>query len=266
MLPTDTTTASLDSAFETTFTWDYERGRAGLDKLYEKAKANQWNSSTDLDWSIDVDPEKEVVEGAAAMGVPVGWQAKYLAELDGSPIAGWGENEFLEFALANQKASMSQLLHGEQGALLCISRLVESVPWIEAKYYASTQVVDEARHVEVFAKYSEEKLGGTFPINPDLNQLLSELITDDRWDIVYLGMQVVIEGLALAAFGMMRHSAQEPLLGPGLAPLHAKCPSIRCVACAPHRREQRGDDIRRINWRVPMWITTARTRPCPSAL
>ena len=212
MLTTDTRTASLDSAFETTFTWDYERGRAGLDKLYEKAKANQWNSTTDLDWSIDVDPEKEIVEGAAAMGLPIGWQAKRLAELDGSPIAGWGEKEFLEFALANQKASMSQFLHGEQGALLCTSRLVESVPWIEAKYYASTQVVDEARHVEVFAKYSEEKLGGTFPINPDLNQLLSEVITDDRWDIVYLGMQVVIEGLALAAFGMMRHSTKEPLL------------------------------------------------------
>ena len=212
MLTTDTPTASIDSAFGTTFTWDYERGRAGLDKLYEKAKVSQWNSSTDLDWSIDVDPEREIREGAAAMGVPVGWQARRLAAVDGSPMASWGEDEFLNFAIENQKASMSQFLHGEQGALLCTSRLVESVPWIEAKYYASTQVVDEARHVEVFARYSHEKLGGTYPINPDLNELLCEVISDDRWDIVYLGMQVVIEGLALAAFGLMRHSTKEPLL------------------------------------------------------
>ncbi|NIR39780.1 MAG: ferritin-like domain-containing protein [Actinobacteria bacterium] len=212
MLTTDTESSSLDSAFPTTFTWDYDRARAGLDKLYEKAKANQWNASTDLDWTIDVDPEKDVVEGAEAMGLPVGWQARRLADIDGSPIASWGDDEFLRFALENQKASMSQFLHGEQGALLCTSRLVESVPWIDAKYYASTQVIDEARHVEVFARYSHEKLGGTYPINPDLNRLLSEVITDDRWDIVYLGMQVVIEGLALSAFGMMRHSTKEPLL------------------------------------------------------
>lgn len=212
MLTIDTPSASLDAAFETTFTWDYERGRDGLDRLYEKAKANQWNATTDLDWSIDVDPEKEVVEGAQATNFPIGWQARRLKDVPNSPIASWGEKEFLNFAIESQKASMSQFLHGEQGALLCTSRLVESVPWIEAKYYASTQVVDEARHVEVFAKYAHEKLEGTYPINPDLNQLLAEVLTDDRWDIVYLGMQVVIEGLALSAFGMMRHSTREPLL------------------------------------------------------
>ena len=96
--------------------------------------------------------------------------------------------------------------------MLCTSRIVESVPWIEAKYYASTQVVDEARHVEVFHRYLDEKLEGIYPLNDNLNTLLSEVLTDSRWDIVYLGMQVIIEGLALSAFGLMRQSTQEPLL------------------------------------------------------
>lgn len=198
MLTTDQASASLDAAFQTTFTWNYDRQREGLDKLYEKAKANQWNATTDLDWSLEVDPEREIHRGAESMGVPVGWQVNRLVTMDGSKISSWGEKELLTFAIENQKASMSQFLHGEQGALLCTSRLVESVPWIEAKYYASTQVVDEARNVEVFARYAHEKLGGTYPINPDLNMLLSEVLTDGRWDIVYLGMQVVIEGLALS--------------------------------------------------------------------
>ncbi len=212
MLTTDQASASLDAEFETTFTWNYDRARNGLDKLYEKAKANQWNASTDLDWTQEVDPEREIHRASEANGLPIGWQVHQLAEMEGSKIASWGDREYLRFAIENQKAVMSQFLHGEQGALLCTSRLVESVPWIEAKYYASTQVVDEARHVEVFARYTYDKLGGTYPINPDLNMLLSEVLTDGRWDIVYLGMQVVIEGLALSAFGMMQRTTEEPLL------------------------------------------------------
>ncbi len=212
MLRIDEINPTLDTAFETTFTWDYSRTRDGLNRLYEKAKGAQWNASTHLDWSIDVDPDREVVAAAERAGLPVGWQARALAEVDDSPLASWSDDEFHRFAVESQKATLSQFLHGEQGALVCTSRLVESVPWIEAKYYASTQVVDEARHVEVFARYLDEKLGGTYPLNSSLNALLSDVLTDDRWDIVYLGMQVVIEGLALSAFGSMRASTTEPLL------------------------------------------------------
>lgn len=212
MLDTTGLSTSLDTTFPTSFTWKYTRDRDGLSRLYEKAKVSQWNASTDLDWSIDVDPLRDVVEGAQKNDVPVGWQARFLATVEGSPIASWGDDEFTTFAIEQQKASLSQFLHGEQGALLCTSRIVESVPWIEAKYYASTQVVDEARHVEVFHRYLDEKLDGIYPLNDNLNTLLSEVLTDSRWDIVYLGMQVVIEGLALSAFGLMRQSTREPLL------------------------------------------------------
>jgi hypothetical protein len=96
--------------------------------------------------------------------------------------------------------------------LLCSARIVEIVPDIEAKLYASTQVVDEARHVEVFAKYLDEKLDGHYQVNAHLQALLDDILSDSRWDMTYLGMQVMVEGLALAAFGFMRQMTTEPLL------------------------------------------------------
>jgi len=107
---------------------------------------------------------------------------------------------------------MSQFLHGEQGALICTAKIVETVPWYEAKLYASTQVVDEARHVEVFARYLDEKLGGKYQVNSHLRMLLDDIVNDSRWDMTYLGMQVMVEGLALAAFGFLHQLASEPLL------------------------------------------------------
>src|ERR1043165_8280958 len=103
-------------------------------------------------------------------------------------------------------------MHGEQGALICTARVVETVPWIDAKYYGATQVMDEARHVEVFARYLDEKMAGHYPIDPHLALLLDDIIADDRWDITYLGMQIMVEGLALAAFSLAQAVTAERLL------------------------------------------------------
>ena len=110
------------------------------------------------------------------------------------------------------KASLSQFMHGEQGAMLTAAKLVETVPWIDAKYYAATQTMDEARHTEVFARYLDAKLGDAYPMSPYLEGQITALLEDSRWDIAYLGMQIVIESLALAAFGDMLRRIQEPLL------------------------------------------------------
>ena len=191
------------------FTWDYERSRPNLGRLYEKAKTSQWNGETDLDWSIDVDQEKLARE----MGMVVLPQMDLLPEeFHRSPMAKWGEKEWLELGVHQQNWMLSQFMHGEQGALVCTAKIVETVPWIDAKYYASTQVMDEARHVEVFAKYLDTKLSGHFPINAHLKMLLDDIISDSRWDMTYLGMQIMVEGLALAAFGMMQQITPEPLL------------------------------------------------------
>jgi hypothetical protein len=190
------------------FTWDYERSRPGLSKLYERAKSSQWNGSTDLDWSIEVDVEQVASEMQLAMA-PL--RAR-LSELPGSPLRSWGQDEWTLLGIEAFKWRMSQFLHGEQGALVCTAKIVETVPWIDAKYYAATQVMDEARHVEVFSRYLDTKLGGGYSVNPNLQLLIDDVIRDHRWDMTYMGMQIMIEGLALAAFGFMHQVTSEPLL------------------------------------------------------
>ena len=192
------------------FTWDYEKGRRpALNKLYEKAKHAQWNGETDLDWSIDVDQEH-----FAQMLSAMRQQQMDAAGFDfrGTPFEHWGQKEWLAHAMESQNWSLSQFMHGEQGALVCTAKIVETVPWIDAKYYAATQVMDEARHVEVFAKYLDTKLNGHYPINIHLRMLLDDIIEDSRWDMTYLGMQIMVEGLALAAFGLAMSTTPDPLL------------------------------------------------------
>lgn len=192
---------------EAAFTWDYEKGRrAKLDKLYEKAKNAQWNGQTDLPWETEVDQEKLAAENAAAN------HNERFMDLSGTVLEKWGDKEWIRFGVENQNWMLSQFMHGEQGALLCTAKIVETVPWVDAKYYASTQVVDEARHLEVFSKYLDEKLSGHYPINGHLEALIDDILVDSRWDMTYLGMQIMVEGLALAAFGFLHQLTSEPLL------------------------------------------------------
>ncbi|MFM1790367.1 MAG: hypothetical protein RLZZ526_694 [Actinomycetota bacterium] len=189
------------------FTWDYSLARPGLRKLYEKAKTGQWNGTTDLDWSTDVDVEKTVFEDSQILGT--GMEQALYAD---TQLGKWGDKEWLEFGIEGRKWQLSQFLHGEQGALICTAKITETVPWYDAKLYASTQVVDEARHVEVFARYLDEKMGGGYQVNTHLRLLLDDIINDSRWDMTYLGMQIMVEGLALAAFGFLHATTNEPLL------------------------------------------------------
>jgi hypothetical protein len=207
------TNTDVDAAIHTVkdnadaiFTWDYEKGaRPSLNKLYEKAKNAQWNGETDLPWETEVDLEKNAE-----------LQRLQFAELErdvtGTPLEKFSDKDFIRLAIESDNWTLSQFMHGEQGALICTAKIVETVPWIDAKYYASTQVMDEARHVEVFAKYLDEKLEGHYPINAHLRMLLDDIISDSRWDMTYLGMQIMVEGLALAAFGFMHQMTPDPLL------------------------------------------------------
>ena len=189
------------------FTWDYTLARPALRKLYEKAKTGQWNGATDLNWDTDVDVEKSVFEDSQILGS--GMEQALYAD---TSLGKWGDKEWLEFGIEGRKWQLSQFLHGEQGALICTAKITETVPWYDAKLYASTQVVDEARHVEVFARYLNEKMGGGYQVNTHLRLLLDDIINDSRWDMTYLGMQIMVEGLALAAFGFLHATTNEPLL------------------------------------------------------
>jgi hypothetical protein len=202
-------THSVEDNCAAEFTWDYTKGaRPKLDKLYEKAKGAQWNGRTDLPWETEVDQVRLAhdlyVENTSG---PFGH-----LDLSGTAVANWGEKEWVQFNVENQNWTLSQFMHGEQGALMCTAKIVETVPWIDAKYYAATQVIDEARHVEVFSRYLNEKCSGHYQVNGHLGLLLDDIIRDSRWDMTYLGMQVMVEGLALAAFSFMHQLTPEPLL------------------------------------------------------
>jgi hypothetical protein len=202
-------THSVEDNCAAEFTWDYTKGaRPKLDKLYEKAKGAQWNGRTDLPWDTEVDQYRLAhdlfVENTSG---PFG-----DLDLSGTAVASWGEKEWVQFNVENQNWTLSQFMHGEQGALMCTAKIVETVPWIDAKYYAATQVIDEARHVEVFSRYLNEKCSGHYQVNGHLGLLLDDIIRDSRWDMTYLGMQVMVEGLALAAFSFMHQLTPEPLL------------------------------------------------------
>ncbi len=199
---------AVDNNCKTLFTCDYTKGaRPGLDKLYEKSKKAQWNGQTDLPWDTEVDTWKLAEE--AFTDDQSGF---FNADLTGTVVEKWGKKEWIQFGIENQKWSLSQFMHGEQGALVCTAKIVETTPWIDAKYYAAQQVADEARHVEVFSKYLNDKLDGHYQMNGHLGMLLDDIVNDSNWDMTYLGMQVMVEGLALAAFGFAHQMTKEPLL------------------------------------------------------
>jgi hypothetical protein len=198
----------VPSDYDARFTWDYDKGaRPQVNRLYERAKSSQWDGAKDLPWDTDVDQERVVVSTSMRNGGLHGGR-----ELAGTLLDHWSEKDWIRFRIEQQNWQLSQFLHGEQGALLCTARIVETVPWIDAKYFAATQVMDEARHVEVFSRYLDTKLSGHYDVNPHLRLLLDDIISDDRWDVTYLGMQIMVEGLALASFGFMHTATTEPLL------------------------------------------------------
>jgi hypothetical protein len=168
--------------------------------LYEKAKRDQWNGTTQLAWDTQVDPEHGILPD-------------FTNPLLGyAPYERLNERERAHLRHGQVALQLSQFLHGEQGALIVASQLVGAVPWIDAKFYAGTQTMDEARHVEVFGRYLREKLEWQWPVNDSLKELLDATIKDSRWDFKYLGMQIIIEGLAMAAFGNLFLITTEPLL------------------------------------------------------
>jgi hypothetical protein len=188
------------------FSWEYEDGRQRLLDLYQRGKDKQWDATKRIDWSLPVNPAN-VMDGPDELNPIYGSRQWEVLSQDGRDELNVHLSAWL----------FSQFLHGEQGALTVAARIVESVPDIDAKFYAATQAMDEARHVELFQRFIREKIGLYYPINTDLARLLADALSDSRWDMPYLGMQVLIEGLALAAFGVHRDIAANALVKQVLA-------------------------------------------------
>jgi hypothetical protein len=193
------------ATIDTVFDWEYALRQQNLLALYEKGKGLAWNAS-DLAWDTDVSIERIASQRAASGG------GVLMNQLMNPPRA-LDAREVVDLNLHMNAFMLSQFLHGEQGALVATAKIVQTVPWAEAKFYAANQVSDEARHVEVYHRYLTEKLGISYQVHPSLQQLLDDILRDSRWDVTYLGMQILVEGLALAAFSMMRMMmAEEPLI------------------------------------------------------
>ena len=181
------------------YNWDYTDADTRIKKLYELGKELNWNGSIDLDWSNSLKKGEPPIK------------AELIARMEG-PLAALPEEERLEYMRHDQAWTLSQFLHGEQGAMLVASQLVSCAPTYQAKLYAASQTFDEARHVEVFARYIKEIHGIEYPINKSLKALIDKILSDERWDLKFIGMQIIIEGLALAAFQTTKETSNCPLL------------------------------------------------------
>ena len=187
------------------FDWKYEQNFPEMQELYSRAKRNQWDAETALDWGIDVDPLNPELPLLPKAFFP-------LEDLQRETGLKLSEEDQRNVIYSVTCWLLSQFLHGEQGALVATAQVTESVPWLEGKLYGSTQVVDEGRHVEVFHRYLDTKLNKLYVINDNLFTILDALLTDSRWDMKFLGMQIMVEGLALGAFGVLYKLTSEPLL------------------------------------------------------
>jgi hypothetical protein len=184
------------------FSWDYDARVPRVLALYEQAKKAQWNASTDVNWSAEV-----------AFGSPRTENTQFaLLGLESSPFARYDQRTWDSFRWEFQTWMVSQFLHGEQGALIATARLVEMLPDLDAKNYAASQVGDEARHVEVFSRYLREKSPSAYPVSSALGTLLKDILRDERWDMTFLGMQIMVESLALASFRLANYTFPDELI------------------------------------------------------
>jgi hypothetical protein len=181
------------------WTWEYGSEVAELRALYEKGKVHQWNAETDIDWSVPVGKDDWVLNPQASMLA----QACALA----------GKDEKTQKAAAFDELAfvLSQLLHGEQAALQLCGQLVNVCDKMDQKWYAASQVIDEARHVEVISKFLARKMGTIYPIGPTLKYLLDELLEAPGVQKKTLGMQTLFEGTAVGIMDLMRNESRNPL-------------------------------------------------------
>jgi len=181
------------------FDWKYISASESIERLAKQARELAWDPVTAVDWTIEVE------FGSPNPGrFGAGLAHKHAPRRDFSDVK-------TQFQWHLQAWMLSQFLHGEQGALIAAARIVEAAPTIEHKEFAATQALDEARHVAVFRRYIHEKLQVAYPVDGELERLMYEVVSDHRWDMVFLGMQVMLEGVALGTFALARQILFEPL-------------------------------------------------------
>lgn len=195
------TPRTIPAALTTVFEFDYGVQAPDMRALYEKAKRDQWNAARDIDWSVP-----EPADGRLL--------ADELVDIHGSP---WWERLAERDRVALNRAvtawRLSILVYGEQGAMLACSQLVDIVAGADQKFFQATQVMDEARHNEVLERYLQVRLDGRrYPMPDNERVLFDAILTDSRWYIKTIALQLVAETFAVSLFRMMAQCAHDPLL------------------------------------------------------
>ena len=182
---------TIDTTVKALWRFDYDVNIKPLRDLYEVAKKEQWNATLDIPWDVKTDASE-----IGDMSAPKGFEPYDF-------VKALPKEKQIELAKRRSAHMLSNFLHGEQGAMMICGQLVEVVPDMDGKLYASTQVIDEARHVEVFHRYIN-RLDCIYPIMPGLKALLNAVLTADMWQMKCVGMQVIAESLAMGSFKTMR--------------------------------------------------------------
>ncbi len=189
---------TYETLMQVSWNFDYQGQVAKLDDLYNRAKENQWNAA-ELAWDTPIDPSNPII-------------AAEHSQYGRMPFFQKLSTEQQQTFMAHSTAQMlSQFLHGEQGALLTAATVAHGVPDMKAKYYAATQTMDEARHVEAYDRYVE-KIAIHYPMVPWLKELIDATLSTNNFCKVMIGMNMIVEGLALGAFNNMYKQTEEPLL------------------------------------------------------
>lgn len=193
---------TIDSSFTTTFEYDYAAAEPDLRRLYENAKRDQWNASRDIPWSTEQPSDGRVL-------------VDELIDIYGSPLwekLGEKDRVFLNRRIASWRLSV--LMYGEQGAMLACSQMVDIVSGTDQKFFQATQVMDEARHNEVLDRYIAERLDGvTYPMPVNERDLFDSILSESRWYLKTIALQLVAETFAVSLFRMMAEASRDPVLG-----------------------------------------------------
>ena len=192
----------ISGSIDTVFEFDYSVQAEDMRSLYEKAKRDQWNASRDIAWATPEPDDGRVL-------------ADELIDIHGSPL--WeklSERDRVELNRRITAWRLSVLVYGEQGAMLACSQLVDIVPGTDEKFFQATQVMDEARHNEVLERYIQTRLGGLhYPMPENERFLFDAILTDPRWYIKTIALQLVAETFAVSMFKMMAEAAVDLVLG-----------------------------------------------------
>ena len=193
------------------YNWDYSEQDNRIKKLYNLGKQLNWDAEINIDWSQTVDAKDQAPLSQTEKEAALVQFREGFPFIDYQPYLDMDIDTQLKLHRHLSSWFVSQFLHGEQGALLVASQLASCAPTFNAKLYAASQTFDEARHVEAFNRYIQQKMGLMYPINRSLKALLDKILTDERWDLKFIGMQIIIEGLALAAFNVAKMSTADPV-------------------------------------------------------